>query len=43
MSEDSIFIMKVEQYSLETSKKKTFLLFIINVRKFWGGEKKTKK
>ena len=43
MNEDSIFIVKVEQYLLRSKRslKKTFILFIIHVRKCWGGEEKT--
>ena len=45
MSEDSIFIVKVKQYLLPSKRKrlqkKTFILFIIHVHKFWGGEEKT--
>ena len=50
MSEDSIFIVKVghEEYLLRFERKKLekknpFMLFIIHIRKFWGGEKKDKK
>ena len=47
MSEDLIFIVKVEQYLLLSKRKrplkKMFILFIIiHVRKFWGGEKRQK-
>ena len=46
MSLDSIFIVKFEQYLLRFKRKrlrgKTFILFIIHIRKFWGGEERTK-
>ena len=45
MSEDSIFIVKVEQYILRSKRKrlrKTFILFIIHVHKFWGRRRKEK-
>ena len=46
MSEDSVFIVKVELYLLRSKRnrlrKKPFILFIIHVRKFWGEEKRQK-
>ena len=46
MSEDSIFIVKVEQYLLRSKRKrlrKTLILFIIHVKvSFGGGEEKKK-